>query len=130
MTSLFDAPKPDAKYAPNYSERPPGWRRPDRGEHLTEPVRDFIWVGAATRFVRWPPKRIIAEVAEKHGLTLADLIGPRRHRYVAHARQEAMWALRQRTTLSTTSIGMFLGGRDHTTVMWGLRRHEERLRAA
>lgn len=81
---------------------------------------------------RMPPPRkpwhaFVREVAIKHGLTLADLIGPYRAPKVAHARQEAMWVLFQERRWSYPQIGRFFGGRDHTTIMHGVRRHQSRL---
>jgi len=73
------------------------------------------------------PGQIIAEVAEKHGFTREDMESPCRRKPIALARQEAMWELRKRTSLSLPHIGMFLGNRDHTTVMHGIRRHEQRI---
>lgn len=72
-------------------------------------------------------REIIAEVAERHKLTPADLRGPCRRRAISWPRQEAMWELQQRTRLSTPQIGDLLGGRDHTTVLHGLKRHKERM---
>ena len=73
-----------------------------------------------------PATAIIAEVAAKHGLTTADLTGSRRTLPIARARQEAMWRMRQ-LSLTTTDIGRRLGGRDHTTALWGIRQHQRRI---
>lgn len=78
-----------------------------------------------------PPKRsraeeVIAEVAEKHGLTVADLRGPQRSREYAWPRQEAMYRLFRVLGLSSTVTGRMLGGRDHTTVLSGSEAHEKR----
>lgn len=64
-------------------------------------------------------------VALERGLTVDDLRGQRRHRKVAWARQEAMYECALRTTQSLVSIGRFFA-RDHTTVVYGIRRHAER----
>lgn len=73
------------------------------------------------------PGEVIEEVARRHGFTRQDLEGPSRKQPLAAIRQEAMWELRQRTRLSLPHIGAFLGNRDHTTVLWGIRQHERRL---
>lgn len=78
---------------------------------------------------RLSAREIIAEVAERHNLTPADLSGERRTRLIAAARQEAMYELRQRTRLSTPQIGRYLGGRDHTTVLYGILAHQRRIGA-
>jgi len=77
-----------------------------------------------------PSKHAIAQrVADKHRLTVADLKGPSRERRIAWPRQELMAELYATGRLSYPVIGAFLGGRDHTTVMYGVRRHHERQRA-
>lgn len=75
-------------------------------------------------------ERILAEVADKHGLTLGDLTGRRVFHRIAHARHEAMWRIaRERPHLSLPAIGK-LFNRDHTTVIHALRAHERRLQEA
>lgn len=87
--------------------------------------RDFIFVGA-----RPLPNDIIREVAQRHGLTFDDLLSQSRVRPLAHARQEAMWELRQRTRLSYPQIARRLNRTDHTTALQGARRHAQRMAEA
>ena len=49
----------------------------------------------------------------------------RRTRAVARPRQIAMWLCKQHTTRSYSDIGRRFGGRDHTTVLHGVRKIEE-----
>ena len=49
----------------------------------------------------------------------------RRTRAVARPRQIAMWLCKQHTTRSYPDIGRRFGGRDHTTVLHGVRKIEE-----
>jgi chromosomal replication initiator protein len=67
-------------------------------------------------------------VAEYFGLTHKDLRGKRRTKAVAFPRQVAMYLARDLTEFSTTEIGSEFGGRDHTTVMHGCQRVEDRLK--
>jgi len=68
---------------------------------------------------------IIAEVATKHGLSPLEVLAVNKHRHIVHARQAAMLAVREQTGLSYELIGdMFC--RDHTTVIYGIRRAAER----
>lgn len=71
-------------------------------------------------------QRILRAVAIAHGLTVRDLTGPRRHKNLVRARHHAMWEIKQNTGLSLPQIGRLLGGRDHTTVIHGLRQYEAR----
>lgn len=76
---------------------------------------------------------ILQDVADKYHLTIADLKGPDRSQRVSRPRQEAMWRMRQElrddgtNRWSSLRIGQFIGGRDHTTVLHGVARHEERI---
>jgi chromosomal replication initiation ATPase DnaA len=72
-------------------------------------------------------KRILEETAEKHSIRVADLTGPYRHREFSWPRQEAMWRMQRETRMSMPAIGRRLGGRDHTTVLHGIRQHQKRL---
>ena len=72
-------------------------------------------------------RQIIAETAEKHRMTVADLLGDCRQRRIAWPRQEAMFRMFVECLhLSLPQIGTALGGRDHTTVIHGIRRECER----
>ena len=70
-------------------------------------------------------RTIMAAVAAFHGLDTSDLSGLRRERPAAWARQEACWALRLRTELSSVSIGRMVN-RDHTTVLTAIASVERR----
>lgn len=71
-------------------------------------------------------RRVIGATARRHGLTAADLVGPSRCRRVSLARGMAMYLARRLTTKSLQSIGTAFGGRDHTTVLHGIRVTETR----
>jgi hypothetical protein len=73
-----------------------------------------------------PSRAIVEDVAARFGLTAADLIGPRRTREYAYARHMAMAEVRAARRLSLPAIGRMFGGRDHTTVIHGIRCHQER----
>lgn len=73
-------------------------------------------------------KRILIEVAKASGTTVAELISPRRTRHISEARQAAMYRLSRETSMSIPQIGRRLGGRDHSSILHGIRRHEERMR--
>ena len=64
---------------------------------------------------------IIAEFAKANGLTVAQLKSPLRTRKYAWPRQVLMVKLWRETGRSLSSIGRALGGRDHTTVIHGIR---------
>lgn len=70
---------------------------------------------------------IIAKVALKSGVTIHDIKSARRNKETVIARQEAIYLVRQNTSKSMPEIGRIFGGRDHTTVLSSIRRHEQRI---
>jgi chromosomal replication initiator protein len=62
---------------------------------------------------------ILSAVSTFYGLRIDDLTGPRRSRDLVIARQVAMYLARDLTDMSLPQVGQSLGGRDHTTVMFG-----------
>lgn len=72
-------------------------------------------------------REIAVAVAQRHGVTLDQLRGPQRQKYLSVARQEAMWTMYRTGRFSNGQIAAFLGDRDHTTVIHGRRAHEARL---
>lgn len=70
-------------------------------------------------------EEIQRKVAEHYNIRLADMIGPKRARAVARPRQIAMYLCKQMTSRSLPEIGRRFGGRDHTTIMHGIRKIEE-----
>lgn len=77
-------------------------------------------------------QRVLATIeatAQRHGITLKDIMAHDRARRFAWPRQEAMYRVRQKYGLSYPRIGQIMGNRDHTTILHGVRRHEERANA-
>jgi len=79
------------------------------------------------------PLVIIDEVVARHGIERAELAGASRRAPVTAARREASWRIRHEVLvngrqISLPEIARHLGGRDHTTVLYNIRRYEaERL---
>lgn len=73
-------------------------------------------------------ERIALDVALEHGITLAELTGPARHRRQAWPRQEAMARMHE-AGYSLSQIARFLD-RDHTTILHGVRAHKARQQEA
>lgn len=70
-------------------------------------------------------EEIQRKVAEHFNIRLSDMIGPKRVRTIARPRQIAMYLAKQLTPRSLPEIGRRFGGRDHTTIMHGVRKIEE-----
>lgn len=71
---------------------------------------------------------LVALAARRWGVHAAEIIGPSRDTLVVTARHHAMWLMRTHTGLSLPKIGRLIGGRDHSTVVSGIRQHEARRR--
>lgn len=65
------------------------------------------------------------KVADHFGIRLADILSPRRAREVARPRQIAMYLAKVMTEHSLPEIGRKFAGRDHTTIIHGVRKIEE-----
>jgi len=70
-------------------------------------------------------EEIQRKVAEHYNIRLSDMLGPKRLRSYARPRQVAMYLSKQLTSRSLPEIGRRFGGRDHTTVLHGVKRIEE-----
>lgn len=64
-------------------------------------------------------------VCDHYNLRQSDLVGPKRLRAFARPRQVAMFLAKTMTQRSLPEIGRKFGGRDHTTVMHGVKKITE-----
>ena len=78
-------------------------------------LKDVFPQGDAAPEVTIP--KIQEAVSERFGVTLEELVSPRRSQQVAYPRQVAMYLSRELTDSSLPKIGREFGGRDHTTVI-------------
>jgi chromosomal replication initiation ATPase DnaA len=71
-------------------------------------------------------RAIIAEVAERHGVTMEGIMSDSHKRHLAWPRQEAFYEVaKQRRWMSYPQIASVFN-RDHTTIIFGVRRHCKR----
>ncbi|SFB05633.1 chromosomal replication initiator protein [Poseidonocella pacifica] len=70
-------------------------------------------------------EEIQRKVSDHYNIRLSDMLGPKRLRAFARPRQIAMYLSKSMTSRSLPDIGKRFGGRDHTTVMHGVKRIEE-----
>lgn len=69
---------------------------------------------------------ILAAVSASFGLKVADLTGHSKLRQAAWPRRVAMYLVKDLTGLTTAKIGEAFGGRDHSTVIYALKKiHQE-----
>lgn len=72
-------------------------------------------------------QEIAEAVCQSHGIGMKDLLGRSRLKNLVWARQEFMWIACKQPHLSTVQIGRYLGGRDHSTIVYGRDSHQRRL---
>lgn len=130
---LFNGPTPPPKPARQRRVSPFHPSRADRlvwlfgGKPIVECGPD--WTPLPT-IIPEPPWRLIArEVAAKHGVPMSDMWSSRRNVEAVAARHEAFWRCKNETTMSLPQIGRRFGGRDHTTVLHGIKKHQAKLEA-
>lgn len=90
-----------------------------RGIPLTIDVTNSALADMLPNRTEVEPEQIIIAVADAYGLSKERMLGRDRSRQVAFPRQIAMYLLREEANISLPQIGETLGGRDHTTVMYG-----------
>ena len=74
------------------------------------------------------PELILNIVSEHFSLTIQDLKGGKRSSSVTIPRQIAMYLCREMTDTPLKSIGIILGGRDHSTISHGIEKIADDLR--
>ena len=90
-------------------------------------ARQALAAHFSTKAAQISPDSTLAAVARYYGLPFSALEGPRRDREASTARQVAMHLLHTLLGMSAEEIGARLGGRERTTILYGLRRTAERL---
>lgn len=71
-------------------------------------------------------RRIADEICRQYKLTFQQLISDRRDRPLVIARHHFMHRATMETDKTTVQIGRFLGNRDHTTVLHGVKKYKAR----
>ncbi len=65
-------------------------------------------------------EEVMTTVAAFYGVTRDELLGRSRSKEMVHPRQVVMYLAREELQITLPQIGEILGGRDHTTVMYGV----------
>jgi chromosomal replication initiator protein len=68
------------------------------------------------------PSDVLQAVSVYFRVTASELAGQQRERKISYARQMAMYLLREEASLSLVEIGRQVGGRNHSTVIYGCDR--------
>ena len=87
-------------------------------ELAEEAIQDFITPQTPSEL---PASDILQTVCERFGVRLPDLQSKKRTQTLVTPRQVAMYLIRELTPLSLDEIGSYLGNRDHSTVLYGIK---------
>ena len=90
-----------------------------RGVSMTPELIDSALADLLPRRKEVKPDHVINTVADAYNVAPDRMLGRDRSRQVALPRQIAMYLMREEGKISLAQIGEVLGGRDHTTVMYG-----------
>lgn len=88
-----------------------------------KPIRRYV--APTPEYIPAGHREIIASIAADMDVSLADIVGLKRCKDVMQARLVAYKVLASRGTNSLSQVGQWIGGRDHSTVINGLRKFEK-----
>ena len=94
-------------------------------ERAKESLKDII---NKNNTIAITPDLIIDVVSEHLNISANDIRSTKRNQDIATARQIVMYICRTYTVMSLQSIGKAVGGKDHTTVINGIKRVEDKMK--
>jgi hypothetical protein len=107
--------------APAQPPAPNGWAQPKIQEIGFIPPEAYR-TGRVNKNSAHPIARLLAKVSRATGITITDLRSGRRQADVVKARFIFYYAAKALTSYSLPEIGRRSGGKDHTSVLNGVRR--------
>lgn len=75
--------------------------------------------------IETPARKILMEVAEKHGMPVTVFRNKSRKLNHVRCRQEACFRMKQDLGFSLSQIGRLMGHQDHTTVLHAIRQYKK-----
>lgn len=91
-----------------------------------ENIQKVLGKPQATTNGKLDPKKVLGSITKHFDLRLSELTGPKRQKELVLPRQIAMYILYENCRVPMERIGQMIGGRDHTTILYGI----EKIRAA
>ena len=73
---------------------------------------------------------LLKTICQFYSVKAIDVKGKRRTKDLVLPRQVAMYLIKELTDFPLMGIGEFLGGRDHTTIIHGIRKMEAEIKIA
>lgn len=87
---------------------------------------ECAWLLDASGSMPRHPKDVMRRTADKHGMSIVELLIDRRALHIVNARCEAIYWVARLSTLSLPAIGRLFSDRDHTTIRNAISRHAKR----
>ncbi len=97
------------------------------GSPITPQLLDAAMADLMVERSQIEPEEVIRLVSESFGVSIERILSKDRAREVALPRQISMYLMREELKASLSEIGDALGGRDHTTIMYGCEKIAELL---
>ncbi|MBI2012691.1 chromosomal replication initiator protein DnaA [Candidatus Curtissbacteria bacterium] len=92
------------------------------GKLSPDEVQEFVKVIQPTAFVKPSKEAVISAVCHYFRVRTGDLCSPSRKQRLVLARQVLMYLLRKELKLPLGEIGEIVGGRDHSTIIYGIEK--------
>ncbi len=83
-----------------------------------EALKDIVSPNSPSKIT---PENIINVVCDHYSVSIEDIKSSKRNKELVHPRQMIMYLCRSMTNATYKEIASFLGGRDHSTIMYGER---------
>lgn len=98
-----------------------------KGESISEELVNKVNNGKNSGFRNLHSEDVIKSVCLFYDVKSTQIKGPKRDAFLVKARQVAMYLLKKELDLPFVEIGNVLGGRDHTTVIYGVEKIDKLL---
>ncbi|MCL5113930.1 MAG: chromosomal replication initiator protein DnaA [Patescibacteria group bacterium] len=87
-------------------------------------IKNVLSNGEHREIGNYRPDELIKNICSFYKIKPTQIKGEKRDAFLVKARQIAMYLLKKELDLSYVEIGNILGGRDHTTIMYGVNKIE------
>lgn len=120
------APVDKTDRAPAKEEPTETWAQRQKRLHAEpkEPWFSIVSVADLEEPRRPKLQEIISAAARHYGVSRTDILSARRTARIVRPRQVVFYLARKLTLCSLPEIGRRIGGRDHTTALWGIQKIE------
>ncbi len=96
-----------------------------KGIITTEAASDVLKLNSGEAKRNIHPDEVIKVTCEFYNVKPTQIKGPKRNALLVKARQVIMYILNKNLRLTLVDVGNILGGRDHTTIMYGVEKMEK-----